>query len=215
MRVALDSPPALPTPQDIEPIVTEEQVLPIGIPSPKPPKEVSVGVKITPTITPLPEVTITAVKGNLFIRRGPDMAFNPVGILYEGSSAVVIAQDVLSKWVQIVVPDSDQTGWVSIQTKYSKVGGDLSSLPNFTPTYWPVAAYLRNCTYHRMYIVPGGIRLPSRDEYPENEIWLYPGIYTVYDIDMPDEPAVLEVDIREGLEVEIQVDGSGDQRGCP
>jgi len=47
---------------------------------------------------------ITAINGNLFIRRGPDLAFNPVGVLYEGNSAIVIAQDVLSDWCRSKSP---------------------------------------------------------------------------------------------------------------
>jgi len=44
-------------------------------------------------------------------------------------------------------------------------------------------------------------------EYPENEVWLYPGSYTVYDLDVADEPSVLDVDMREGVDIEIKVDG--------
>jgi hypothetical protein len=116
-------------------------------------------------------------------------------------------RDVLSKWVEIIIPDSKKSGWVSVQTDYSKVIGDLSLLPDFTPTEWPLPAYIRNCTHHQMYILPGEIRLPSTYETPENEIWLYPGRYNVYDLDVSGEPEVLQVDMREGLALDIRVDG--------
>jgi hypothetical protein len=204
--------PALPTPRTIETVSPENSptlnVTPTESVSTSPTAAVTAS-------TPLPKVTISAVKGNLFIRRGPDMAYNPISVLYDGTSAVVIARDVLSKWVQVKIPGSENTGWVSLQTKYSKVEGDISALPGFTTTEWPVPAYLRNCTHHQMFIMPGEITLVSSFGVPENEIWLYPGTYTVYDLDLPDLPEVLSFDIREGQEIEIKVDGTGERRICP
>ena len=216
MRVRLDAPPSFPTARDIEMITTEEQVSgTLAMPTPQIETPAPTATEIFPTPTSLPKVTISVIKGNLFIRRGPDMAYNPIGVLYKDTSVPVIARDVLSKWVQVNIPNSDKTGWVSIQTDYSRVDGDLKSLPEFTPTDWPIAAYLRNCTHHQMYIMPSEIVLPSYFGYPENETWLYPGSYIVYDMDVPGEPEVLQVNIREGLTVEILDDGSGEHRKCP
>lgn len=214
--VRLNAPPALPTAQDIEPFSTEEQVTLLPTQTAMDEIPVPTATEIPPTAASFSEVKISAVKGNLFIRRGPDMSFNPVGVLYKDTSAEVIARDILSKWVQVKIPNSDKTGWASIQTKYSQVEGDLSSLPEFTTTEWPVPAYLRNCTYHRVYILPGQIYLTSSLDYPENEIWLYPGTYTIYDLDVPGDPIeVLQVDIREGSDKEILVDGFGERHHCP
>ena len=215
MPVRLDAPPALPTARNIEMITTEEQAATAATLTAQVETPTAMSTEIFPTSTPLPNVTISAVKGNLFIRRGPDTAYNPIGVLYKDTSAPVLKRDVLSNWVQIIIPNSDNTGWVSIQTDYSKVNGDLKTLPEFTPTDWPIPAYLRNCTHHQMYIMPSEIVLPSSLAYPENEIWLYPGSYTVYDIDVPGEPEVLQVDIREGITVEILDDGLGEHRKCP
>lgn len=66
-----------------------------------------------------------------------------------------------------------------------------------------------------MYILPGEIILPSYFGYPENEIWLYPGTYLVYDLDVPGEPEVQEVEIREGMSVDVNLDGSEERRICP
>ncbi|MCC7118113.1 MAG: SH3 domain-containing protein [Anaerolineales bacterium] len=168
----------------------------------------------TPTAT-LASVTITAVKGNLNIRRGPGLAYNSIGVLYEGSAVQVIARDVLSKWAQVQIPNSDKTGWVSVLTKYSQLTGDLDSVPGFTTQDWPIMAYLRNCTHHQMYIMPGEIILPSSYAIPENEISINPGHYFVYDLDLPTLPEVKEFEIREGQEIEIVDDGSGEHRLCP
>jgi hypothetical protein len=214
-QVRLDVPPALPTARDIAPFTTEEQanLLPtqtstVEIPIP-------IETEIPPTATSFPKVTISAVKGNLFIRRGPDMAFNPIGVLYKDTSAEVIARDVLSKWVQIKISNSDKTGWISIQTNYSQIEGEIQNLPEYTPTEWPIAAYLRNCTHHQMYVMPSEVVISSSFAFPDNEIWVYPGTYTVYDIDVPGDPEVGQFVIKEGSNMEIRDDGLGEHRKCP
>jgi hypothetical protein len=74
-QVRLDAPPALPTARDIEPITTEERTDPRATSTAQ--VEITTATEIIPTPTSsLPKVTISAVKGNIFIRRGPDMAFN-------------------------------------------------------------------------------------------------------------------------------------------
>jgi hypothetical protein len=214
-QIKVNAPPALPTAQDIEPLATEEQI------NLKPTQTATVEVpvatetEIVPIATSAPKVTISAVKGNIFIRRGPDMAFNPIDVLYKDTTAEVIARDVLSNWVQIKIPKSDRTGWVSIKTQYSKVEGEIKDLPEFTPTEWPIAAYLRNCTYHQMYVEPSEIVIPSSLEYPDNEIWIYPGTYKIYDIEVPGDPEIDQITVKEGSNIEILYDGLGDHRKCP
>ena len=213
MQVRMDAPPALPTPQDIETVAVAEQ---LAATATNTPTTVPVtATEISPTATTQPQVVISAVKGNIFIRRGPDMAFNPIGVLYKDTSAPVIARDVLSNWVQIVIPNSDQKGWISIQTQYSKIDGDLKTLPEFTTTEWPTPAYLRNCTHHQMYILPAEVILLSSFDQPDNMVWLYPGTYTVYDLEVSGEPEVTTVEVREGVTVEILDDGAGEHRKCP
>ena len=110
--VRLNAPPALPTAQDIEPFSTEEQVTLLPTQTAMDEIPVPTATKISPTAASFSEVKISAVKGNLFIRRGPDMSFNPVGVLYKDTSAEVIARDILSKWVQVKIPNSDKTYFV-------------------------------------------------------------------------------------------------------
>ncbi len=209
----VDAPPALPTAQIIASPAANADIST----TPTTTLEIVVPAKteVLPTVTSIPSVTLTVVKGNLFIRRGPDMAFNPIGVLYKDTSAKVIARDVLSDWAQIQIPNSDQTGWVSIQTEYSQIEGNLKELPEYTPTEWPLAAYLRNCTHHRMYVLQADMVIPSSFEFPDNEVWIYPGTYSVLDIDVAGDPEVMDFTIKEGESVEIRWDGSGEKRKCP
>lgn len=211
MQVRLDAPPALPTTQDIEKISNEMP----DTTTPQTKSPTPTGTEILPTPTSTPQVTLKAINGNVFIRRGPHMAYNPIDVLYKDTSVQAIARDVLSKWVQIIIPKSNKTGWISVQTEYTQLTGDLNSLPEITPTDWPIPAYLRNCTHHQMYIMPSEIVLPSTYGQPENEIWVYPGFYTAYDLDVPGEPEVFQADIREGMTAEILDDGLGEHRKCP
>jgi hypothetical protein len=207
--------PSLPTAQKIESpsanadIPTPTATLEIVFPT-------KTEIPVAVAVAPVPTVMLNVVKGNLFIRRGPNMAFNTIGVLYKNTSAKVIARDVLSDWVQIEIPNSDKTGWVSIQTDYSKIEGNLQDLTELSPTEWPESTYLLNCTHHNMYVLPDEVVIPSSYEYPDNDIRIYPGIYyTVYDIDVPDNPQVAELTAHEGEEVEIREDGLGERRKCP
>jgi hypothetical protein len=214
VQVKLET-PALPTPQNIEPVLTEALIAPVATATYQQ-IETQTPIEIIPTATlSLPEVTIHAVKGNIFIRRGPDMAFNPIDVLYKDTSAKAIARDVLSNWVQIKIPNSGKSGWVSIQTKYSQIEGEVKDLPDFTPTEWPVAAYVRNCTYHRMFVMPGEIVIPPYAQHPDNEVWIYPGTYTINDIDVAGDPGVDKIEVKEGSDIELIYDGLGGRRKCP
>jgi hypothetical protein len=52
-------------------------------------------------------------------------------------------------------------------------------------------------------------------EYPDNEIWIYPGTYTIYDIDVSGDPEVDQVTVGEGSTIEVLDDGLGKHRKCP
>jgi len=161
-------------------------------------------------------VTVTAVDGNLFIRRGPHMAFNQIGVLYKGESAAAVGRDVLARWVQIAMPSqSGIMGWLSVQTRFSSVHGEVKALPVIDTLDWPDAGTLRNCTYHEMLVQPGDVVIPSLSEFPDNEMWIYPGEYKVYDLEVAGEPDVLSVTMREGIDIDIREDGNGERRKCP
>ncbi len=167
--------------------------------------------------TPLPSVIITAVDGNVFIRRGPGMPYNTIGILQKGISVQVIARDILSNWAQIKIPDTDIAGWVYLHTLYTKIDGDLSQLPDFTFTEWPAPAYIKNCTEHDMFITPGNTYLPSLYTNAKflNEYQVDPGTYIAYDMFYPDEPEAQILEVREGVTAYITINGRGEGHKCP
>lgn len=168
----------------------------------------------TNTTESLPEVIVAAATGNLFIRRGPDMAYNPIGTLYKGTSAKALMRDVLSNWVQIAVPNSDKTGWVSVMTEYTQVEGNIGLLPEFKITDWPQPSYVRNCTNHQLILYPGAIYVEGKPFAPQNEVWVYPGYYRVFDLDMPDPVELDEIITSEGTTIDIRYDGAGERRKC-
>jgi hypothetical protein len=179
------------------------------------PTFVPAATDIPPTLEP--DVTITAVNGNIYIRRGPGLPYNLIGVLYKGISAQIIGQDVLSRWVQIQIPDSEKTGWVSIMTDFTRVDGDLASVPDFTFKDWPLPAYVKNCTEHDLVLEPGDIYLFSLWTNAEylNEVQVNPGVYTAYDLFAAGVPEVQKVDIKEGMTVYLTVNGFGESHKCP
>jgi hypothetical protein len=155
-------------------------------------------------------------RGNLFVRRGPNLAFNAIAVLPKGEVARASGRDVLSDWVRIPVPgDATQSGWVSIMSDFTAIVGDVNLLPEIEPVEWPELAFLRNCTYHELSADPGGIVLPAVQNFPDNDVRMNPGTYTVVDVDVDGYPEVLTVEIREGSAVDIVVDGNGEKKKCP
>ena len=208
-----------PRPATAVPTVQGLAATPTLVPSPLPPsptmpfKVATVVVSPTPSLQP---VLVAAVKGNLYIRRGPDVAFNPIAVLSAGEQETASARDVLEEWVQIPIPGQpDKSGWVSVQTTFSSVTGDIATLPEVMPTDWPVPAFLRNCTLHDLTAEPGGIDLPALTNFPANDVRINPGTYRVYDADVDGNPEVLKVELREGSAVDINIDGDGQKKKCP
>jgi hypothetical protein len=171
-------------------------------------------LSVSPTPT-LPPVSVAAVNGNLYIRRGPAVAYNSIAVLYDGQSARAQGRDVLANWLEIPIPGNPETlGWVSIQTVYSAISGDLTKLPEIQPTDYPVPAFLRNCTYHNLTAEPGGILLPAITNFPANDVRINPGTYRVYDSDVEGNPEILKVELREGSALDVNVDGNGEKHKC-
>ncbi len=214
-RMGANRPLALPATLEAVSVSTETQSAPSAVPTIQVEIPTATATIISSTPTLEASVTISAVKGNIYIRRGPDMAYNPISVLYKDTSTQVIARDVLSRWAQVIIPDSDKMGWIYVKSEFAKVEGDFNSIPGFTPTDWPVPGYLLNCTHHDMYVMPGEIIIPASFGDPANEVWLNPGTYTVQDISIDGYPKVQDVEMREGMNIEIHVDGTGEGRKCP
>jgi hypothetical protein len=203
-----DDQPQTATPVSSPPPTVTSTPLPTGTPAP---------IFLEPSPTPQPSVRITAEGGNIFIRRGPGTQYNQIGILYDGMSVQVIAQDVLSRWVQVNVPGSEAMGWVSAQTRFASVQGDLKSLPNFTFTEWFLPAFVVNCTEHDLVLEPGGVDLYNVFTHSQylNEQQVDPGIYTVHDLYLPGAPEIKKINIKEGMTVYITENGLGESHKCP
>ena len=193
--------------------------VPLPLTSTVVPKLTLTGTAISrPTVEPTSAPTRVEViaKGNLFVRRGPDLAFNPISVLPKRQTAFPNGRDVLARWLRIPLPgDSSSFGWISIMSEFTEVIGEVNSLPEIEPTDWPELAFVRNCTHHQMMIEPAGILMPSIQYFPENDVRVNPGSYSVLDMDIDDYPEVLRIEIREGSAIDIIVDGNGEKKKCP
>jgi hypothetical protein len=209
------------TPQPrISATLGENRAFPSELPAAKPSPTVHAsrtpGTSTTPTSTAAPQVKVKAINGNIFIHRGPDLAFNQISVLTKGETAIASGRDVLSRWLRIPLPgDPSETGWVTIVTPFTRITGDVDTLPAVSPTEWPVLASIRNCTHDLMVANPGGITIPALDYFPDNEVQIDPGSYTILDVDVEKYPEVLSVQIKEGSAVDIIYDGAGEKHKCP
>ena len=117
----------------------------------------TLGLTATPA---LPLVTITAINGDLYIRRGSGSDFNPIGVLVQGQTATVLGRDILNQWLYIPIPSqAGKFGWVSTLTIYSSISGQTMDLP-VVDSDLAVPAFIQNCSTHNMMVQPTGVILP-------------------------------------------------------
>jgi hypothetical protein len=169
----------------------------------------------TPAPPPTPkQVMFTVSGGNLNIRRGPSVDYNYVGVLYAGEIAEVVGRDRISRWVLIEVPSQPGLkGWVTTETEYSSVQGDVSIMP-FVKVEPASPAYIRNCTKHEMLVLPNEVELLSKFDKPYNEERFGVGFYQVYDLENPHREAIQEISLSEGRTVDILFDWTGEKSKC-
>jgi hypothetical protein len=169
----------------------------------------------TPASTPTPkQVTFTVKNGNLNIRRGPSVDYNYVGVLYDGETAIAVGRDRISRWVLIELPGQPGVkGWVTTETEYSSVQGDVSTLP-FVTVEPASPAYIRNCTKHTMYIYPAEVELLTKYDDPYNEERFGVGVYQVYDLENPHDEVIQVINLSEGRTVDILYDWAGEKSKC-
>lgn len=203
-------------PQTVDATATDAPALPTVTETPLP-TATFVSATEEPSATPAASVRVTAVNGNLYIRRGPGTAYDRIAVLKSATSAVVIGQDMLSKWVQVQIPGSEQTGWVSLLTPYSQLDGELKEVPAFTFTEWPEPAYIKNCTEHDVIILPNELYLYSlwTNANYLNYTQVDPGTYQIQDATLPDAPVYDTIDVREGETFYITINGTGESHKCP
>ncbi len=175
-------------------------------------------LRLTATPT-LPLVTITAINGNLYIRRGSGSDFNPIGVLLQGQTVTASGRDILNEWLYIPIPSqAGKFGWVSTLTIYSSVSGDTMDLP-VVDSDLAVPAFIQNCSTDNMIVQPAGVILPPWYQYPNNIVQFDPGEYSIQDYDNvkynPNSNQGIVVDLREGEQYQIYGNGSHAQHKCP
>lgn len=192
---------ALPTATLLAPVSATET----GTPTPTEP----------PPFTPTPKtVTVTIEGGNLSVRRGPSLDYNYIGALYDGETAVASGRDRISRWIRVKFPsEPDREGWITTETKYTNISGDISNLP-FIETEPANPAFIRNCTKHEIWIMPADVYLLSKFDEPYNEEQFGVGVYQVYDTDIPGNVRLDDIDLSEGERVDIRFDGNGEKSKC-
>jgi hypothetical protein len=165
------------------------------------------------TMTPA-SVTISAVNGNLYIRRGSGSEFNPIATLLQGQTATAAGRDILNQWLYIPIPSQPgKFGWVSTLTIYSSVGGRTMDLP-VVDSPLAVPAFIENCSLNNMIIQPLGVIVPPGSQFPDNIIQFDPGEYTIRNYDLPKNPEVVIIELVEGETYPLTADGTVAHHKC-
>jgi len=170
-------------------------------------------ISITPTLL---LVTVTAINGNLYIRRGSGSDFNPISVLSQGQTVTASGRDILGEWLYIPIPsETGKFGWVSTLTIYSSVGGNIMDLP-VVDSDLAVPAFIQNCSTHNMIVQPVGVILPPGNQFPNNIVQFDPGEYTIHDYDSTNKyNQGVVIDLKEGEQFQITAMGTVAQHKCP
>jgi hypothetical protein len=165
------------------------------------------------TNTPLP-ISVKIEGGNLNIRRGPSVYYDMISFLKDGNKISANARDRKGDWVYVEIPGSPgKFGWISLLTDYTIVSGHVDDLP-YKEADPAVGAYIRNCTNHKMWVMPAYIELATESASPYNEDQFWPGIFYVYDLSVDDNKPFMEISVKEGSQIDIIKDGNGTKSKC-
>ncbi|MBT3338155.1 MAG: hypothetical protein HN855_14490 [Anaerolineae bacterium] len=184
-----------------------------------PPTATKTPISNTPTASPAPTqvpvpVTFAVSGGNLNVRRGPSLTYNYVGVLYDSDIAIAMGRDRAGDWLLVQLPSNpDIRGWVTTETKYSTVEGEIKSLP-LVEVEAAAPAFIRNCTKHAVLVEPVGVQLLSKYNKPDNEGYFDVLVYQIYDLDVPGSVRLEDISLSEGKTVDIIYDGNGDKSKC-
>ena len=149
------------------------------------------------------------------MRRGPGAGYNILAVLQSGSQGLVAGRNEESTWFYMEIPSQPGLyAWVSGESQFSEIRGDPSAAP-VVVVEPPVSAYIRNCVFHPILLVPGDVLLAPQFDAPDNKKQLNPGIFEGYDQSVEGYPKVFAVELREGKTVDITEDGLGNHYTCP
>jgi len=212
IQFQLTNPTYTPTPSRSTPV----EVATVTLQSVATPTYTALPATTTPT---LPLVTITAINGNLYIRRGSGSDFNPIGALLKGQTVTALGRDILDEWLYIPIPShAGKFGWVSTLTIYSSISGQTMDLP-VVDSDLAVPAYIQNCSTRNMIVLPASVILPPFYQYPDSVVQFDPGEYTIFDYDnpkySPNSNQGLVIDLVEGELYQITAMGTAAQHKCP
>ncbi len=182
-------------------------------------------VPASPTAEPSPTVPataapvrVTASGGNMTLRRGPATAYNVGGYMLAGQATTAVARNEAADWLLVQDPSTTgSTAWVSAASRYIVIEaetGAVQALP--VQTVDPaVPAYVRNCTFHPMRILPADTVLKEQLYPPDNRRAFNPGVIEAFDQSVEGNPKVLSEELSEGETIDITKDGLSNSYACP
>ena len=180
--------------------------------------------KTEPSPTPAPSPTtaasvhVTATGGNLTLRRGPAGAYNVLNYMLAGETALAVGRNQAADWLLVQDPaGGGKTAWITAASRYSVVDGGAQAVQALPiETVDPaVPAYIRNCTFHPMRIMPADVILKEMFDAPNNQRAFNPGVYEAYDQNQEGYPKVMSEELREGETIDIEKDGLDNTYLCP
>ena len=196
-------------------VPTSTVAAPTGTTAPSPTETASPQPTDKPTQVELALVTLLASGGNLNMRRGPGVGYNVLAVLRNGEQGTITARNENNDWFYMEIPGQPgSSAWVSGASQYSLVQGNARAVPVMFVEP-PEPAYIRNCIFHPVKILPGDILLPNQAAAPDNKVQFNPGIYEGYDQNVEDYPKIFNVELREGNTIDITSDGLNNTYSCP
>jgi hypothetical protein len=160
---------------------------------------------------------VTAVGGNLTLRRGPASAYNVLNYMLAGQTALAVGRNQAADWLLVQDPaGGGKTAWITAASRYSVVDGGAQAVQALPiETVDPaVPAYIRNCTFHPMRIMPADVILKEMFDAPNNQRPSIPGVRGVRS-----EPGgAIEGDVggaARGETIDIEKDGLDNTYLCP
>jgi len=135
-----------------------------------------------------------------------------------GQTALAVGRNQAADWLLVQDPaGGGKTAWITAASRYSVVDGGaqaVQALPIGTVDP-AVPAYIRNCTFHPMRIMPADVILKEMFDAPNNMRAFNPGQYEAYDQNQEGYPKVMSEELREGETIDIEKDGLDNTYLCP